>query len=78
MFRLQDGTSLSLKDDPYPQVIDRDAFHKWVHEQSKEDLFSVHYQTMASLVKEYLEDGQPTPPGIKVFIKTGITRRSAR
>lgn len=78
MVRLNSGTSLSLKDDPYSQVVDKDAFLDWIKKTNREALLSVHYQTMNSLVKEFLEEGQDPPPGIKVYIKTGLTRRSVR
>lgn len=78
MFRLDSGESLSIKDEPYTSVEDKPAFMKWLHETEQDDLLSVHYQTMNSMVKERLESGRNVPPGLKVFIKQSITRRKAR
>jgi hypothetical protein len=77
-YRLDEGGSLSIKDEPYSAIGNRAEFLKWVKESGKEDLLSVNYQTMNSLVKEMLEAGQPAPPGIAVYIRTGLTYRKAR
>lgn len=74
-FRLDNGASISLKDDAYTQVVDKDEWLGWVKETGREHLLSVHYQTMNSLVKEMLEQGVEPPPGLKVFLKTGLILR---
>src|SRR5262245_23258895 len=74
-YRLESGASISMKDDAYSKVEDNDKWFKWIRETNREHLLSVHYQTMNSLVKEMLEDGKTPPPGIKVFLKTGLTLR---
>jgi hypothetical protein len=76
MVRLGDGSSLSMKDEPYSSVENRAAFHQWIKESGREHLLTVNYQSMNSLVKDLLLDGQPPPPGLKAFIKTSLTRRS--
>ena len=74
-YRLDTGELISITDTPYSSLEDRAKFHAWVKETNQEDLFSVHYQTMNSLVKDRLENGEPAPPGIKVFIDTGVSFR---
>jgi hypothetical protein len=77
MVRLADGSSLSMKDEPYSQVSDRTAFLTWVKENGLEDLLTVHFQTMNALVKERLLNGEELPVGVKAFLKSSITRRKA-
>lgn len=78
MFRLDTGESLSIKDEPYTSVQDKVAWLQWIKDEGLEDLLSVHYQTMNSMVKNRLETGMNLPPGLKLFIKSSITRRNAR
>ncbi len=72
---LTDGTSLSLQDTPFSQIQNRESFLNWIRQSGKEHLLTVNYQTMNSMVKELLLAGQPTPPGVKAFIKTSLYRR---
>jgi len=78
LFRLDTGDTLSIKDEPYSSVADRTAFLAWIHQTGQDDLLSVHYQTMNSIVKSRLQEGGEQPPGIKVFLKQSITRRKGR
>jgi hypothetical protein len=77
MIRLEDGSSVSRKDDVYTSVEDRSQFLAWIDETGKRDLLSVHYQTMNSLAKQMLEAGQNLPPGIKAFFRSGFSFRKA-
>lgn len=67
-----------IKDEPYSSVSDRPAFYSWVRENKLEDLFTIHYQTMSGMVKERLENGEELPPGISVFMKSSIQRRTSK
>jgi hypothetical protein len=78
MFRLDSGESLSIKDEPYSSVDNRPMFLTWIRNQNLEDLLTVNYQTMNSMVKERLTKGLQAPPGIKVFLKQSITKRKGR
>lgn len=78
LFRLDSGDSLSIKDEPYSSVNERPKFIEWINSTNQQDLLSVNYQTMNSMVKNRLEQGLSAPPGIKVFLKQSITRRRAR
>ncbi len=76
--RMGNGVSLSIKDDVYSQVSDKAAFHQWVRSNHLDDLFSVHYQTMNSMVKEKLMNGEEVPPGITPYFKQGIMVRGMK
>lgn len=75
--KLETGVSLSIKDDVYCNVQDKTSFHQWIKENNLEDLFTVHYQTMSSMVKEALTSGKPIPPGIGTYFKQSIMVRGA-
>ena len=76
--KLGNGVSLSIKDDVYSYLKDKPAFHAWIRENGLEDLFSVNYQTMSSMVKTKLIDGEPIPPGIEPYFKQSITVRGVK
>lgn len=78
MFRLDSGDSLSIKDEPYCSVAEKQTFIAWVKETNQEDLLTVHYQTLSGITKTMLKEGRSAPPGIKVFLKQSITRRRSR
>jgi predicted acyl esterase len=75
--RLTDGSTLSLKDEPYTKVTDRETFVAWIKSQGLDALLSVNYMSANSLVKERLMAGEPAPDGVDVFLKTSLTRRKA-
>jgi len=77
-FRLATGESLSIKDEPYCSVENKDTFLTWVKESNLSDLLTVHYMTLSSMTKDRLKQGLNPPPGIKVFLKQSITRYRAR
>lgn len=74
-FKTDDGDTLFIKDEPYTSVEDREKWMGWIQETKQEALLSVNYMTMNSIVKDRLQQGQPVPPGLKVYIKTGINIR---
>ena len=76
--RLADGTLLSIKDEPYTSIEDRDKFLAWIHESGQDSLLTVHYQTMNAIAKDRLQQGKTLPPGLKVFLKQSITRRKGK
>lgn len=82
---MDNGVSMSIKDDVYATVSNRQAFHQWIAETDQEDLLTVNYQTMSSLVKKRMtgevsveEGGTEVPPGIDVYFKQGIMVRGAK
>lgn len=70
-----DGVQLGLTDEPYPTVNDSGKLRAWVVKQKMTDLLTLNFQTMKSMVKACLADGQPLPDGVDVFMKTSLTRR---
>jgi len=75
--KLDGGVSLTIKDDVYCSVADRESFYKWIKENGLEDLFTVNYQTMSSMVKQKLTNSEDVPPGINTYFKQSITVRGA-
>lgn len=69
------GDTFFIKDTPYTAVEDREKWMTYIHETRQEELLSVHYATMNAIVSDRLKNGQPVPPGLKVYIKSGITMR---
>ena len=76
--KLSNGVSISIKDDVYCSVKDRAAFNKWVRDEGLEDLFTVNYQTMSSMVKNFLIEGKDVPPGIEPYFKQSIMLRGGK
>jgi len=66
-----------LRDEPYSKVVDKQQYLKWIVEKGLEALLAVPYQSTNAQVKSLLEEGEATPPGIEVFLKTTVGRRSA-
>lgn len=66
-----------VADDPYSKVVDKLSYLAWVREQGLEALLTVPYQSTNVQVKERLEAGEPLPPGVEVYIKSAVRRRSA-
>lgn len=70
-----DGVSLGSSVEPYPNVKDREALYKWIKESGQEDLLTLNYQTLASITKQRLIDGESLPPGVEVFMKDKLSAR---
>ena len=78
MLKLDGGVSISIKDDVYVTVKDKEQWHQWVRDNELHDLFTVNYQTMSSLVKNKLVDGEDIPPGVDTYFKQGIIVRGIK
>jgi hypothetical protein len=83
--KLENGVSMSIKDDVYCKIENRHEFYGWIKNSGLEDLLTVNYQTMSSLVKKRLtgemtvpENEESTPPGVGVYFKQGIMIRGAK
>jgi hypothetical protein len=74
--KLQTGVSGSIKDDVYASEEHRPTFFGWVRKTGQEALFTVHHSTYNAIVKQLLMNGQPTPPGLKIFTKQSINWRN--
>lgn len=76
--KLDNGVSMSIKDDVYCTVKDKTAFYTWIDENDLRDLLTVNYQTMSSMVKTKLIDGEQIPDGIATYFKQGVTLRGMK
>jgi len=78
--RSNDGQNFYLSIEPYVGVEDKAKFEDWLCQQPDLDyLLGVHPQSLASLVKGYLEAGQDDqiPPHLKIFLKTQVRVRKS-
>lgn len=76
--KLNSGISVTIKDDVYVTVKDKNAFHVWIRDERLEDLLTVNYQTMASMVKSKLIEGEELPPGIATYFKQTVVMRGGK
>lgn len=82
--KFRDGSQLVLKDEPYPFLdtkndpAAKDKFYAWLKKQKLTSLLTLNAQTMKSMIKERLLNGETIPPGIDVFMKTSVTRIRAK
>lgn len=76
--RYADGFSVSIHEDPYVKVEDREAFRKWCLENGFESQMTLHPQTAAGVIKAHLRDGRPEPDGCKAFRHREIQFRKPR
>jgi hypothetical protein len=73
--KFEDGGSLGVQDEPYPQVEDRTSYRKWCIDNGYEEMMQLHPSTTSSIVKERLVNGEDVPTGVKVFIKSKLVLR---
>lgn len=64
-----------LNEEPYSSIEDKDALREWVVENGMQELLSINWGTLNSLVKGLIEDGKPEPSGVKVYLKTSVRMR---
>ena len=74
--KLNNGVSGSIKDDLYFSEENRGAFYDWIRKTNQGALFTVHHGTYNAMCKQLASNGQPIPPGIKMFTKQSITWRN--
>ena len=75
--KLDSGETIRTQPEPYGQVVDKEAFRKWCHEEGLGTLMQLPWQSMNSLVKERLLEGQNEPPGVTAFVRTKAKLRKA-
>ena len=68
-----DGVRLGASFEPIPNVNDKTKLKEWIKETGQEDVLTVNYQTLASIVKQMLLEGQPIPECIDVYMKSKLT-----
>jgi len=83
--KLDMGVSMSIKDDVYCKVDNKESFYTWIEDTDQMDLLTVNYQTMSSLVKKRIsgeivvgEGEEAIPPGIETYFKQSIMVRGAK
>ncbi len=73
MMRLSTGDTLRVSSEPYTVAEDKDAIREYFMKNDMERLLSPPWQTLNSLNKDRLLNGEPELPGTKLYVKTGIT-----
>lgn len=75
---LASGECVYLQSEPYATIVDRTKVMGWLKAHKMQSLFTVHWKSFNSLVKELLIDGKAVPPGAEVYLKTSarMTGRS--
>ena len=73
-----DGTTISINTEPYPYVTSQPALLKWVRDNELEEMLSLNYQTMASLVKDCITNGKKLPDGVDVYLRDKLSRRGGK
>lgn len=71
--KFADGVGLNSNCEPLPSVNDKTTLYKWIKETGQEDLLTLNYQTLASIVKTAILEGKALPPGVDVFIKQKLS-----
>lgn len=70
--KLQSGGSIRTQVEPYASVEDRDAVRQWAVDSGLERSLTLPWMTLNSYTKERLLNGDPAPPGVKVFCLTKL------
>lgn len=70
--KLSTGETIYQTIEPYSSVEDRAKLLAWIDETGSQYLLSVQWQTLNGAVKLMLEKGAPTPPGVKVYLKSSV------
>ena len=76
--KLADGSSVGLLDEPYPQVTDKEKLNAWCEANGLKESLNLQWQTLKSVVKNRLENGEVLPPGVEIYMKTSISRRGVK
>ncbi len=67
---LSTGETVYLQSEPYTSTKDQKACMAWLRKKKLTSMFTIHWRSLNSLVKEMLIDGQPIPDGVEVYYKT--------
>jgi hypothetical protein len=68
--KLSDGATVGTYVEPYSSVEDAEAYRVWCLEQDLGNRMTLPWATTNSLTKERILEGEPPPPGVKVYVKT--------
>lgn len=75
--RLNTGELVYMKDEPYTKVVDKGANNIWAIENGLDELRSIPWQTLNSIVKQHMEEGKSTPAGVEVYLKSQVVMRKS-
>lgn len=67
------GGGVRITPDVYPVVKDPQSLLAWIKANNMEEMLTLNYQTMQSMVKQRLQDGKSLPEGVEVFLKDKLT-----
>ena len=76
--KFTNGVTIGSSVEPYPNVTDRSILNSWIKETGQEELLTLNYQTLASLIKQAILEGKDLPPGVDVYMKTKLTARGLK
>lgn len=76
--RLQDGTSVSVQEEPRCKVEDKEKFRQWCIQNGLENALQLWPSTMESLTRERLLKGQPEPDGVTAYRGRKLVLRNPR
>lgn len=68
--KLLTGESVHVHTEAYPTIQDKVLLMAWIHNSGLEELLTLNFRTMQSLVRERLQQGKELPPGIAAYLKT--------
>lgn len=70
--KLDDGVAITVLSEPHAVMKDKAAIRRWAMENGHENDLQFMWQTLNSIVKDLLKDGESLPPGVEVFSKNKI------
>lgn len=72
---LDTGEAPRVQYEPYASVENADTFRSWCIKSGYERSLQLPWQTRTAIAKEHLLNGEPLPPGLKVWNKPKIVKR---
>jgi|SRR5690349_13056798 len=75
--RLNTGELFYLKDEPHVKVTNKEANNIWAIENGLDELRQIPWQTLNALTKERMENGDSTPAGVEIYLKTQVVMRKS-
>ena len=70
-----DGFTVSATGTPYSSVEDHDKLNAWLDNNGKSDLRKIGPGPLAELVKDHLDNGKGTIPGVRVYFDEKVSVR---
>jgi len=68
--KLEDGSSVSVQVEPVASVKDHDALRTWAVANGHERSLTMPWQTVNAVAKQRLLDGEPSPDGVDLAVRT--------